>query len=111
MLPTMKNPVILQIRLFTTEVNHLTGNINVKFERLTQLDDGSTQWIPHRHVLEATDDLIDQDPRVAAQAQAAWTPEIIAAASSRKAAHATELARQQSTEAATVLETVNAIKS
>jgi urease accessory protein UreE len=57
----------------------LNGSIQVRTRNQVLKDGTEIAATYHRHVLSPGDDLINEDPRVAAIAAATWTPEVIAA--------------------------------
>jgi len=57
----------------------LAGQIQVRTRNQVLKDGTEIAATYHRHVLSPGDDLINEDPRVAAIAAATWTEEVIAA--------------------------------
>jgi urease accessory protein UreE len=57
----------------------LQGQIQVRRRDQVLKDGTEIAATYHRHVLSPGDDLSNEDPRVAAIAEATWTPEVIAA--------------------------------
>ena len=55
------------------------GSVNVRRADLILKDGVEIGKTYHRHVLAPGDDLANEDAKVVAIAQAAWTPEVIAA--------------------------------
>jgi len=55
------------------------GSINIRRADLILKDGVEIAKTYHRHVLAPGDDLANEDAKVVAIAQAAWTPEVIAA--------------------------------
>ena len=55
------------------------GSVNVRRADLILKDGAEIGKTYHRHVLAPGDDLANEDAKVVAIAQAAWTPEVIAA--------------------------------
>ena len=55
------------------------GSVNVRRADLVLKDGVEIAKTYHRHVLAPGADLSNEDPKVVAIAQAAWTPEVIAA--------------------------------
>jgi urease accessory protein UreE len=57
----------------------LAGQIQVRTRNQVLRDGVEIAATYHRHVLSPGDDLINEDPRVAAIAAATWTEEVVAA--------------------------------
>jgi urease accessory protein UreE len=62
------------------------GSVNVRRADLVLKDGVEIAKTYHRHVLSPGDDLSKEDAKVVAIAQAAWTPEVIAAYQAQQAA-------------------------
>lgn len=63
-----------------------TGHVEVRCDTVTLRDGVEIARRPHRHVLAPGDDLSAEDIHVVAIAEAAWTPDVIAAQQARVAA-------------------------
>jgi hypothetical protein len=86
---------------FSSATVRESGYVEVRIDTVVRRGDQELARVPHRHVLSPGDDLSSQDPRVAAIAKAAWTPEVLAAHEERLAeSERLELERQAKAAAA-----------
>jgi len=70
----------------------LAGQIQVRTRNQVLKDGTEIAATYHRHVLSPGDDVINEDSRVTAIAEATWTPEVVAAYEASKVAVVSEQA-------------------